>query len=253
MWSDRLLLAPGGTFIYAQSLMDGETRERYIGGKYGITSDGKLTLSREVTLRWTGGKTVPATGSIGTKTEIVGARMTETRHEPPVITVMRVQHPIYDEEYPHPWSVVFSGGDFLWGGRWWKYETEEDARDLRGEYAAALRSARDGSIPKEYYEGTLHEEEWRHEGRGSTMKFWYVTLDAAQYAKLAGELGGVEDVCDQGDKTEIQIFSGDESLQDVLRASIGHRIAFQAKYFFEASTIYHRRNIVMEVETVEAR
>jgi hypothetical protein len=144
MWSDRLLLEEGGTFIYAQSLMDGETRERFIGGTYSVSPDGELTLSREVTISWEGGESVPATGSIGTKTEIAGYRVSETRSEPPREIVTRVEKPVYDEEYPHPWSVVFSGGDFIDKGRWWKYETEEDLSDLREEYAAALRQAASG-------------------------------------------------------------------------------------------------------------
>ena len=138
MWSSRLLLDADGTFIYAQSLMDGETRERFVSGTWSVDPDGVLTLSRAVRLSWPGGEVLTASGSIGTATEIVNARVTETRHRPAAEIVMRVEKPVYDEEYPHPWSVVFSGGAFLRGGRWWKYEMEEDARDLRGEYAAAL-------------------------------------------------------------------------------------------------------------------
>jgi hypothetical protein len=140
-WSDRLLMEADGTFIYAASGMDGETRERFISGTWSINPDRALTLSRAVTLIWTGGKILLASGSIGTATEIANARVTETQHRPAAEIAIRVEKPVYDEEYPHPWSVVFSGGDFLRGGRWWKYEMEEDARDLRDDYAAARREA----------------------------------------------------------------------------------------------------------------
>jgi hypothetical protein len=106
--------------------------------------------------------------------------------------------------------------------------------------------------PEGYYEGTMHREEWFHDGRQKTFTCYYVTLDAEQYAKLSDSLGGVEDICDQGDKTEIQVYASDQFPEPRMGDFVGKTVRFQAHDFYEANTIYHRRNIVMDVRTIEA-
>ena len=107
-------------------------------------------------------------------------------------------------------------------------------------------------ISNGYYEGTLYRSQWYHDGREEMLETLYVVLDIEQYAELTNALGGIEDVCGQGDRTEIQIYATEQSLSDLLNTCIGKKIRFQAEDFFVAETAYHQRNIVMAVKAVEA-
>ena len=127
-WSNRLAIFDDGTFIFATSQMDGETRERFIKGDWSVNSDGFLTLVCRTALRWQNGKVVPATGSIGTETEIINADVMKITYDPPEKVIILVGNYIYSEGNPHPWSIFFSDQgsqwDTRWSDWWWKYETE---------------------------------------------------------------------------------------------------------------------------------
>ena len=135
-WASRFVLQDDGTFIYAASEMDGETRERFITGTWGVSPDGMLTLDYREILKWEGGEAIPATGSTGTDTEIIGADLVKAVPNPAVKVQTPVGNYIYDKNDPHPWSICFESMGTIWDGWWWKYESERshDTQTLIDDY-----------------------------------------------------------------------------------------------------------------------
>jgi len=142
-WANRLALLDDSTFIYAASEMDGATRERFITGEWSVSPDGLLTLLRRETLKWEGGEVVPATGSTGTKTEIINAALVKVKHDPAKKIVISVGKYVYDGSMPRPWKISLPDAGAIWGGDgwWWKYEGDGDLNELKASYERARAEA----------------------------------------------------------------------------------------------------------------
>ena len=137
-WSQRLSFLDS-TFIYAASEMDGETRERFISGEWSVSSDGLLTLSCHVALKWEGGEVVSAAGSMGTEKEIINAVLVKVKYDPAKKIEIRVGDYVYDDSTPRPWKICLPDSGAIWGGSgwWWKYEGDWDLDELRESYENA--------------------------------------------------------------------------------------------------------------------
>jgi hypothetical protein len=138
-WANRLGLLDDSTFVYAASEMDGETRERFIAGDWSVSSDGVLMLLCRETLKWECGEIVPATGSIGTKMEIINARMVKIMHDPSARIEIQVGDYVFGDSTPRPWKICLPDAGEIWGGDgwWWKYVGEYDINELIDSYKNA--------------------------------------------------------------------------------------------------------------------
>ena len=127
-WSQRLGFWGDSTFIYATSEMDGQTRDRFISGKWNVSPDGLLTLFCHEVLKWEGGTVVPAVGSIGTDVQIENAEMVKQKYDPVKEIVIHIGDYVYDDSTPRPWKICLPDNGAIWGGDgwWWKYEEDLD-------------------------------------------------------------------------------------------------------------------------------
>jgi hypothetical protein len=146
-WSNRLGFLDDNTFIYSASEMDGQTRERFIAGEWGVSSDGLLTLFCREALKWEGGEIVPATASTGTDIEIINADLIKVKYNPAKRIEIQIGDYIYDDDTPRPWKINLRDADAMWGGDgwWWKYEGDWDLNDLLDSYKSANSKAADSS------------------------------------------------------------------------------------------------------------
>ena len=110
---------------------------------------------------------------------------------------------------------------------------------------ADKKEAKEGRV-EGYITGIVCEGEFYHDGREEWIKYYYVDIGEEQYAKLDEELGGVYD-SGQEVKTEIQIYTTIQYLN--LKDFVGTEISFKGSPF-EGNTIYHRRNIVFDIEEI---
>lgn len=134
----------------------------------------------------------------------------------------------------HPDMQAYYGEDSLW-----------KLDDPIWFNSAHFKGVTENTPPKDgFYSGVLLEGSFYHDGRGEWLTYYYLDVGMAQYDILNGELGGVEDL-GQPTESEIQVYTTDESIR--LGDHIGQRIMFKGE-FFEAHTIYHRRNIVFEIK-----
>jgi hypothetical protein len=135
-WAERLALFDNETFIYAASQMDGETRLRFVSGEWAISANGQLTLHCREALQWQGGKVVPATGSTGSKTELVNPVTVRAAYTPVLTLRIPIGAYVHDDSYPRPWKLFLPGSGALWRdeGWWWKYQSQMDEDDLRDAY-----------------------------------------------------------------------------------------------------------------------
>jgi hypothetical protein len=138
-WSNRLAFLDDFTFIYAASEMDGVTRERFFEGDWTVSPDGLLKMHFRKAIALEGGEVVPATGSIGTAMEIVGAVMFKGVYDWENIVEIRIGDYVFDDSTPHPRKICLPADNTLWGGDgwWWKYDGKNDLEDLINAYTKA--------------------------------------------------------------------------------------------------------------------
>jgi hypothetical protein len=97
-----------------------------------------------------------------------------------------------------------------------------------------------------YVSGVLQEDKFYHDGMEKWISYLYVRLPKAQYDFLISrEVENCEEVIDQKNKTEIQVYSGDGKL----RGLTGKEIWFTGDCFM-AHSYNHQRNVVMDVKDV---
>jgi len=92
-----------------------------------------------------------------------------------------------------------------------------------------------------YISGVLQKGSYYHDGRGETISYYYMEVDADQYSSLAF----LADMPPSAVPQEIMVYSTDKKLN--LNDYVGKNVIFKYKDPFEANTIYHRRDLVTEV------
>ena len=133
-FSTRLALNADSTFLWAASEMDGLERARFRSGTW-TAEHGTLRLVVEEEVRWEGGREVPASGSMATETEIVGAEVVIHQLNAPAAEEYELGQVEKDAEVIEKRTVAIGGI------RYWELAHPMDLETLRDDFTAIKEQA----------------------------------------------------------------------------------------------------------------
>ena len=129
-FSERLALNEDSTFLWAAGQMDGLERVRFRSGTW-AADKGSLWLTVEEEVRWEGGREVPASGSMGTKTEIQDAQAVASTLVVPTVEEYEVSPVEAEKDAGIPQSRTIT----IEGVQYWELAHPMDLEALYADFA----------------------------------------------------------------------------------------------------------------------
>ncbi|HOZ18307.1 MAG TPA: hypothetical protein PLF04_08245 [Candidatus Fermentibacter daniensis] len=116
-YAEIYALLEDGTFLWRESEMDGEARLRERSGNWSIEGD-SLVLLVTTDLVWEGGTLEPATGSVGTDSELTGFTGMYYDYFLPVEVRLHASAPSFEQAGANPdlpvgmWRMIIGGEEY---------------------------------------------------------------------------------------------------------------------------------------------